>query len=65
MEATIKFSPAIPISLPFDVPTRIQELRGYLDPDHSDYRPEQEHVNIEAAIELCEEGKSTAWNKST
>jgi hypothetical protein len=34
MEATIEFAPAIPFPVPFDVQKRIQELRGYLDPNN-------------------------------
>jgi hypothetical protein len=37
MEATIEFSPAIPCPEPFDVQKRIQELRGYLDPNNPHY----------------------------
>jgi len=58
MEATIEFSPAIPIPAPpFDIQKRIQELRGYLDPKNPDYQPEQQHTNIKAAIKLYEDGK--------
>jgi len=56
MEPTIKWLPAIPIVEPFDVQKRIQELRGYLDPDSPKYKPEQ-HINIKAAIKLYEDGK--------
>jgi len=52
----IEFSPAIPIPLVFDVQGRIQELRGYLDPKHPLYQPEQ-NVNIEAVIKLYKEKK--------
>jgi hypothetical protein len=45
MEATIDFAPAIPFPRSFDVQKRIQELRGYLDPNNSDYQPEQQHTN--------------------
>jgi hypothetical protein len=54
METTIEFSPVIPFPAPFDVQKRIQELRSYLDPD---YQPEQQHINIKAAIKLYEDGK--------
>src|SRR5438045_9494422 len=54
MEATIKFSPAIPIPLPFDVQKRIQELRSYLDPTDPNYQPEYQNINIRAAIKLNE-----------
>jgi hypothetical protein len=57
MEATIEFSPAIPLPVPFDVEERIQELRGYSDPNNPDYQPEQQHTNIKAAIKLYEDGK--------
>ena len=57
MEATIEFSPAIPFPTPFDVQKRIQELRGYLDPENPHYQPEQQHTNIKAAIKLYEDGK--------
>src|SRR5271163_1518268 len=58
MEATIEFSPAIPIpAAPFDVQKHIQELRGYLDPNNPNYQPEQQHINIKAAIKLYEDGK--------
>jgi len=57
MESTIKFLPAIPIVEPFDVQKRIQELRGYLDPNNPKYQPEQQHINIKAAIKLYEDGK--------
>ena len=53
----IKFSPAIPWPEPFDVKKRVQELRSYLDPDDPNYHPENQHVNIKAAIKLYEEGK--------
>jgi hypothetical protein len=57
MEATIKFLPAIPLPVPFDVQKRIQELRGYLDPNNRHRQPEQQHTNIKAAIKLYEDGK--------
>ena len=57
MDTTIKFSPAIPLPVPFDVQKRIQQLRSYLDPNHPDYQREQQHVNIKAIIRLYEEGK--------
>jgi hypothetical protein len=53
----IKFLPAIPLPVPFDVPKRIQTLRGYLDPNNPDYQPEIQHVNIKAAIKLYETGE--------
>jgi hypothetical protein len=53
----IEFSPAMPMPIPFDVQQRIQELRSYLDPNSPDYQPKQQHINIEAAIKLYEEGK--------
>jgi hypothetical protein len=57
MEATIKWLPAISNPVPFDVPKRIQQLRGYLDPNDSTYQPKQQHTNIKAAIKLYEDGK--------
>ena len=57
MEATIEFSPAIPLPAPFDVQKRIQELRSYLDPNNPNYQPEQQHTNIKATIKLYEDGK--------
>ena len=57
MEAKIEFSPAIPLPVPFDVQKRIQELRSYLDPNDPNYQPEQQHINIRAAIKLYEDGK--------
>jgi hypothetical protein len=57
MEAKIEFSPAISLPVPFDVEKRIQELRGYLDPNNPSYQPEQQHTNIKAAIKLYGDGK--------
>jgi hypothetical protein len=57
MEAKIEFSPAIPIPISVDVQKRIQELRGYLDPNNPHYQPSQQHTNIKAAIKLYEDGK--------
>jgi hypothetical protein len=57
MEATIEFSPAIPIPIFVNVQKRIQELRSYLDPNNPHYQPEQQHTNIKAAIKLYEDGK--------
>jgi hypothetical protein len=57
MVATIEFSPVIPLPIPFDVQERLQELRSYLDPNHPDYQPEQQHTNIKAAIKLYEDGE--------
>jgi hypothetical protein len=57
MEATIKFSPAIPLPEPFDVEGRIQELRSYLDPNDPSYQPKEQHTNIKAAIKLYEDEK--------
>jgi hypothetical protein len=57
MEATIKWLPSIPCPVPFDVQKRIQQLRSYLDPNDSNYQPEQQHKNIKAAIKLYEDGK--------
>jgi len=50
--------PMVPIPTPpFDIQKRIQELRGFLDPNNPQYQSEQQHVNIKAAIKLYEEGK--------
>jgi hypothetical protein len=57
MENTIEFAPAIPLSEPPDIQKRIQELREYLDPTHVNYQREEQHVNVEAAVKLYEEGK--------
>jgi hypothetical protein len=57
MEVTAEFSPAIPFPEPFNVQKRIQELRGYLDPNNPNYQPEQQHINIKAVIKLYEDGK--------
>ena len=57
MEDRNEFSPAVPLPEPFDVEKRIQELRGYLDPNNPDYLPEQRHTDIKAAIKLYEDGK--------
>jgi hypothetical protein len=57
MENTIEFAPAIPLSEPPDIQKRIQELREYLDPTHVNYQREEQHVNVEAAVKLSEEGK--------
>jgi len=57
MANTIEFSPAIPLPAVFDAQKRVQELRGYLDPRNLQYRPEQQHVNINTAIKLYEDGK--------
>jgi len=53
----IKFLPATPMPLPFDVQKRIQELRSYLDPNDPNHQPKYQHTNIKAAIKLYEEGK--------
>jgi hypothetical protein len=58
MSKTIQFSPAIPWPVPFDIQKRIEELRGYLDPKNPQYERGQQHVNIRAAIQLYEDGKS-------
>ncbi|KIX06627.1 uncharacterized protein Z518_04603 [Rhinocladiella mackenziei CBS 650.93] len=57
MESTIKFSPMIPWAAPFDVQKRLEQLRGFLDPNNPHYQPKRQHVNIKAAIKLYEEGK--------
>ncbi|KAH0547707.1 hypothetical protein FGG08_000196 [Glutinoglossum americanum] len=53
----ITFAPAFPIPLVFDVQERIQQLHSYLDPSNPLYQPEQQHINIKAAIQLYEDGK--------
>jgi hypothetical protein len=40
MEAMIEWLPRIILPTPFDVQKRIQELRGYLDPNDPTYQPE-------------------------
>jgi len=57
MESTIEFSPVIPSPTPFDVQKRIQELRDYLDPNKPHYQPEEQHLNVKAAIKLYEDSK--------
>ena len=57
MDATVEFSPAMPLPQPPNIQTRIQELSGYLDPNNPNYQPEQQHTNIKAAIKLYQEGK--------
>jgi hypothetical protein len=57
MDATIEFPSAILFPTPFDVQKRIQQLRGYLDPNDPTHQPEQQHTNIKAAIKLYEDGK--------
>ena len=59
----IKWLPAIPISDPFDVQERIEELRSYLDPNNPSYQPERQHVNINAIIKLYEDGKIDGINE--
>jgi hypothetical protein len=56
MTNEIKFLPAIPIPLVFDVQKRIQELCGYLDPKNPQFQRER-HVDIETAVKLYEDGK--------
>jgi hypothetical protein len=65
MNATVEFSPAMPLPQPPDIQKRVQELSGYLDPNNPNYQPEQQHTNIKAAIKLYQEGKSTGWSKSS
>jgi hypothetical protein len=57
MTDTTEFSPAIPWREFPDVQTRIQELRGYLDPKNPQYERKEQHTNIKAAIQLYEDGK--------
>ena len=59
----IKWLPAIPLSRPFDVQERIEELRSYLDPNNPFYQPERQHVNIKAIIKLYEDGKIDGINE--
>jgi hypothetical protein len=40
MEATIEWLPGIILPTPFDVQKRIQELRGYPDPNDPTHQPE-------------------------
>jgi hypothetical protein len=55
---TIKWMPAIPLPAPpFNVQKRIQELRGYMDPNNPWYQAEGQHTNIKAAIKLYEDEK--------
>ena len=61
----IEFSPAILFPARFDVQKRIQELRSYLDPNNPNYQPEQQHINIKAAILLYEDGKIDGGGKSS
>jgi hypothetical protein len=57
MESIIKCLPAF--SCPFhpDVQKRIQELRGYLDPENPHYQPEEQDINIKAVIKLYKDGR--------
>jgi hypothetical protein len=57
MANKIEFSPAMPLPPVFDVQERIKQLLGYLDPKNPQYEREEQHVNIEAAIKLYEDGK--------
>jgi hypothetical protein len=55
-DTTIKWMPVI-LPPPFDVQKRIQQLRGYMDPNNPWYEPKQQHTNIKAVIKLYEDGK--------
>jgi hypothetical protein len=57
MANRIEFSPAILLPTVFGVQKHIQPLRGFLDPNNPQYQPEQQHINIRAAIKLYEDGK--------
>lgn len=57
MASIIEFSPAIPLPAVFDVQKRIQLLCGFLDPNNPQCQPEQQHVNIKAAIKLYKDKK--------
>jgi hypothetical protein len=52
----IKFDPGF-IPPPLDIKKRLEQLRGYLDPNDPWYQPEYQHTNIRAIIKLYEEGK--------
>ncbi|KAH8593170.1 hypothetical protein B0O99DRAFT_628286, partial [Bisporella sp. PMI_857] len=51
----IKFDPGF-IPPPLDIKKRLEQLRGYLDPNDPWYQPEYQHTNIRAIIKLYEEG---------
>jgi hypothetical protein len=53
----ITFAPAIPMPRVFDVQERLRQLRSFLDPNDPWYQPEPQHININAAIKLYEDGK--------
>lgn len=58
MDKPVVWLPAYPCPpVPFDVKTRIKELRCHLDPKHAYYEDPLQHQNIEAVIRLYEEGK--------
>ncbi|KIN04941.1 hypothetical protein OIDMADRAFT_50774 [Oidiodendron maius Zn] len=63
MEPSIKFLPAIPNPVPFDIQKRIQQLRSFLDPNNVHYQPERQHINIKAVIKLYEDGKIDGVNR--
>jgi len=51
----IKFDPGR-LPPPIDVKKRLEQLRGYLDPNDPWYQPEYQHINIRVIIKLYEEG---------
>jgi hypothetical protein len=53
--SNIKFDPGF-IPPPPDIKKRLEQLRGYLDPNDPWYQPEYLHINIRALIKLYEEG---------
>lgn len=61
----VELSPATPIPLVIDTKARIKELQSYLDPNNPEYKPERQHVNIRAAINLYEEGNIDGIQRTT
>jgi hypothetical protein len=55
-DTTIKWMPVYQPP-PFDVQKRIEQLRGYLDPNNPCYERKEQHTNIKAVIKLYEDGK--------
>ncbi|KAI9763427.1 MAG: hypothetical protein M1840_000508 [Geoglossum simile] len=53
----VTFAPAFPMPRVFDVQERIRQLRSFLDASDPWYQPEPQHININAAIKLYEDGK--------
>ena len=56
MSTPIKFAPAIPLPVKFDMQARVRQLRTFLDPSDPWYQPEAQHVNIRKVIELYLDG---------